>query len=133
MKQPNPTRKELRKFSFLFFAVCLIAGGISYYKGSTLWWWLAGGAALFLLAGVFTPAVLRPFYFLWMKFATALGWINTRLLLGIIYLLIFTPAGIFVRLLRRDPLKLRFDRSAATYWVKREGGSAEKERYKHMF
>ena len=37
-------------------------------------------------------AVLRPIYVGWMKFAFVLGWINTRLILGLFFYLILTPS-----------------------------------------
>ncbi len=133
MRPNEATAAELRKFSFLFGVVSLAAGGISLYKGTTVWPWFAGGALLFFLTGILKPTVLRPLYVIWMKFALALGWINTRIILGIVYFLIFTPVAVALRIFRKDPLGRRFDRKAGTYWVKRVQQHVERKRYEQMF
>jgi hypothetical protein len=77
--------------------------------------------------------ILKPIYVGWMTFAFALGWVNTRLILGIVFYLIFTPAGLVMRLLGKDPLVLRFDRQATTYWVRRKPQDPSKKRYENLF
>ena len=41
------------------------------------------------------------------------------LLLVIIFYLIVTPLGLVMRMLGRDPMQRKFDRSAASYWIER--------------
>lgn len=55
----------------------------------------------------------------WLKFAHVLAWINTRILLGAVFLLFFVPAGLVLAVLRRDLLRQRIDPKATTYWVER--------------
>ena len=43
----------------------------------------------------------------WYKVAALLGWVNTRILLTTIYFLILTPAALFYRLFKKDPLGLK--------------------------
>jgi len=49
-----------------------------------------------------------------MKFADGLGWVNTRILLVIVYYLVITPTGLIMRLFGRSPLPAKKD--ATTYW-----------------
>jgi len=79
------------------------------------------------------PFILRPIYVGWMKFAFVLGWINTRLILGIFFYLILTPVGLIMRLFGRDPLHRKFDRDATTYWAKRPPAEFKQERYQQLF
>lgn len=46
----------------------------------------------------------KQLYRLWMKFADALAWINTRILLIVIYYLVVTPTGLAMRLFGKSPL-----------------------------
>ena len=62
-------------------------------------------AGLFALTAILTPAVLVPVYRWWMRLAEILGWINTRIILVIIFFLIVTPLGLLMRLFRRNPLE----------------------------
>lgn len=90
------------------------------------------GAVLLLLAGL-APILLRPIEWAWMKLANALGWVMTRVVLGLIFVLVFTPAGLIRRLLGKDPLELRFDRRAASYWHARPDADPSPERMEKMF
>ncbi len=44
-----------------------------------------------------------------------LGAINTRILLAVIYFILFTPFGLFRRVFKIDPLSLRLDEKLDTY------------------
>ena len=68
-----------------------------------------------------------------MKFAHVLGWINTRLLLGLFFYLVMTPVALVLRLAGKDLLQQRLDRSAKSYWVKREPAPTDPERYERLF
>jgi hypothetical protein len=77
-------------------------------------------AAIILITGLLFPAVLKPFYILWMSFAVVLGYIMTRIILSIIFYLLFSPVGLILRILRKDLLQERFDKTAESYWIKRD-------------
>lgn len=78
------------------------------------WWsWLVGSLAV-VLAGI-APSILRPVYRGWMVIGRALGWANTKLILGILYFFILCPLGLIIRLIRRDPLARSFIRDLETY------------------
>mgnify|MGYP001481476597 CR=1 FL=1 len=51
----------------------------------------------------------------WMQFARALGWVNTRLLLSVFYVVILSLPALLLRLFRRDPLRRAF-RKDGSYW-----------------
>jgi hypothetical protein len=80
-----------------------------------LWPWLiACGLAA---TGLFKPALLGLPYRVWMRLAAALGWLNTRILLGLVFYVIMVPFGLIMRLAGKDPLAQRFDRNAVSYRV----------------
>ena len=127
------SRKSLRKFGWTM-AVCLVLLGLALFlkHSSTYRMFLAAGA-VFLVLGQFLPGVSKPVYRLWMGLAFCLGWFNTRLILIVVYYLVVTPIGLAARLLGKDFLDIKLDKSAKTYWHKREAGSASKERYERIF
>ena len=133
MKHINATRKEVRKFGITFSILAIGLAAYCFYKENPLWMVFLGGSLFFILTGMWSYPILRPIYVGWMTFAFALGWVNTRLILGIVFYLIFTPAGLVMKLLGKDPLFLRFDRGATTYWVKREPQDPNKKRYEKLF
>jgi len=50
-----------------------------------------------------------------MAVALPIGWIMTRLVLGLLFFGLFTPVGWLFRRLRRDPLRLRKPQTTS-YW-----------------
>jgi hypothetical protein len=49
-----------------------------------------------------------------------LGWINTRILLSVVFYGLFTPFGFVMRRLGKEPLHLRFEPGAETYRLVRQ-------------
>ena len=68
----------------------------------------------------------------WMLFASALGWVNTRVLLTIVYCTIFAVGAAILRLLGKDPLARNFHHGPS-YWLDREKADDSLERAKHQF
>ncbi len=81
-------------------------------------------AVIFSVAAGIAPGFLKPAYIIWMRFAFALSWINTRLILIIIFYLVFTPIGLIMRLCRVDLLERGIDKHKASYWKKKEPGES---------
>jgi hypothetical protein len=133
MKHINATLKEVRKFGITFSILAIVLAAFSFYRMNPLWMVFLGTSLFFLLTGLWAYPILKPIYVGWMTFAFALGWVNTRIILGIVFYLIFTPAGLVMRLLGKDPLGLRFDRHASTYWVRRKPQDPSKKRYEKLF
>jgi len=79
---------------------------------------MGAGLAVWMVAAV-SPALLRPLNRAW----TALGLLLARLMnpvvMATLYYLIFTPVGLVLRLLGKDPLRRRGS-AEATYWIERQ-------------
>ena len=128
-----PTRKELERFGILFFAVMSVIGGLLYWRGSHSWPAFALAAAVFLAMRLTMPLALRPVYVVWMTFGSILAWVNTRVLLGVLFYLVMTPIGLVMRALGKESLGVRFDPKAKSYWINRAGPVRGRERYEQMF
>lgn len=70
--------------------------------------------ALFLWSGLgigtlslLIPASARWIHIGWMKLAEVLGYINNRILLGLIFFLLLTPIALLRRLFHKDPMQLQ--------------------------
>jgi len=121
MKTENQVvdRKILREFGLLTGGI--IAGLFGLFFPWLLshpipvWPWAISGVLISL--AIVLPASLKPIYRAWMAFGAVLGWINTRIILGVIYYLVFLPAGIIMKLLGKDPLSRNFDAKAKSYRV----------------
>ena len=93
--------------------------------------WLSG-LTFFILAQI-RVILLKPIYKIWMGLAFCLGWVNTRIILMLVYYLAVTPIGLMMRLLKKDLLNLRLEKDARTYWLKREVKNPTKESYERIF
>jgi hypothetical protein len=78
---------------------------------------VGAGAAGFVLALI--PGLGRFFYIAWMALGVTLGLITSPIILGVIFLLLFVPMGLFFRLVGRDSLKLKPGATSATFWEER--------------
>ena len=111
--------KELRRFGFTVAIPLALLGGIGLWRGHAVLPALLGGLALGLGGlALLAPRLLRPVHKGWMRGAEALGWFNTRLLLGLVYYLVMTPIGLLLRLVGRDPLDRRLH-DRPSYWIAR--------------
>jgi len=77
-------------------------------------------SAIFFISALAAPLFLKPVYIFWMRLALILSWINTRLILLIIFYLIFTPVGLAMKLFGVDLLDRRIEKSKETYWEKKD-------------
>ena len=127
------TQTEVRKFGVLFAVICSLVAAYLAWNENRFWVYLAGGAGFFLVTGLFSHSILRPIYIGWMKFAFVLGWINTRILLGLFFFLILTPIGLVLKLTGKDLLDLKIDRTAPSYWIKRERKPFDPKNAKQQF
>jgi hypothetical protein len=118
----NPDKQELRKFGFIFAGMFILIFGLLlpwiWDKPSPTWAWIV--AAAFITIALLAPVALGPVYRLWMKIGLVLGWVNTRIILGLVFFLIFAPVALFFRLLGKDILKQRLDASATSYRIASE-------------
>ncbi len=125
--------KELRRFGVTVAIPLALLAGLGVWRGHTVLPAVLGGlAAVLAFLGVFAPTLLGPVHTVWMKVADALGWFNTRVLLGLVYFLVMTPTGIVMRLMGRDPLDRRL-KDRPTYWIKREQQPDPRDSMEHRF
>ena len=125
----KPGESELRKFawSLIIGFPCL---ALVFFIAK----WVRAGAlpqtAFFIklaIIGVLVGLVClllkplaRPLYVVWYALACCIGIVMANLLFMLMFYGLFTPIGLFMRLIGRDPLKLKFQRGTPTYWLDAE-------------
>ena len=127
------TNAQARKTAFVVAAVLFGIAAWNLYRGRMIVVTVLGGVGLaLLLAGLWVPAVARRFHVFWMKVAVFLGYINSRVLLGLMYYGMFTPYGLVSRLVGRDPLKRR-SVGQESYWTERKVTRQPREQFERLF
>ena len=127
------TDGQARKSALLVASVLLLIAAWNLYRGRTTVVLILGAAgAALVLAGLFVPAAARAFHTAWMRLAVALGHVNSRVLLTLMYYGVFTPYGLVSRLARRDPLRRRGP-GGESYWVERKTTRQAREQFERLF
>ena len=107
MKESSISQRQLRQFGFLIgIGFPVIIGWIVPAISGHLFrfWSLWIGVPLFIL-GILRPRLLFYPYQAWMKIGLTLGWINSHIVLGLVFLLVLQPISLIMKLFGYDPLK----------------------------
>ncbi len=117
----NPDRKTLRTFAIgLVVLACVYAGWLAWHERlSHTAAWVCGIMGGLGLVGVCVPPLLRWVYVAWMVVVFPIGWCVFQAMLAILYFAVIWPLGLLMKALGRDPLQLRSDPHATTYWNER--------------
>jgi hypothetical protein len=112
-------RRQLRDFGLLVGGIFGVIGlwPLLWRQQSPRLWAVALAVALIVPALV-APRILTPAYRAWMKLAEVLAWINTRIVLGVVFYGVVTPIGLVMRLVGRDPMRREFEPAAGSYRVR---------------
>lgn len=108
---------ELRKFGFIFsgYYVAVVALFLWHHHPIALWAW--GILVVALISTVVFPTALTPIKWLWDGILKILNYINTRLLFGILFFIIFTPISLLRKIAHKDTMGLRYDPQLTTYRI----------------
>jgi hypothetical protein len=68
-----------------------------------------------------------------MKFGLLLSRLISPIVATALFLLVFAPMGFLSRLLGKDPLRLKFDAGAQTYWIQRRPPGPPPESMSNQF
>lgn len=120
--------KALKSFAItMSWAFPVIFGAALPWLFSYQWqWWPFVISGVLMLLYLVKPALLYyPFRF-WMTIAGILGWVNTRLILGLSYLILIMPLGIVLRLVGKLQYKSKMPTNVTSNYVKREAESDKK-------
>jgi len=133
IKNIKEDKTTLRKFGLTVGTVLLLVGIVLYFAGKSSSVVFGGAGVLLILFGLILPNILKPLNKIWMTLAVILGWFMSRLILFILFYIVITPIGFFLRIAGKDFLNLRTDKNSDSYWEKREKRVKEKIDYERQF
>ena len=103
------SKKQLREFGLLVgFGFPIVIGWLipflfrHEFRAWTLWVGIPG-----LILGLIAPRLLHYPYKGWMALGHVLGWVNSHIILGLIFIVVLQPIAYFMRLTGYDPLRRR--------------------------
>jgi hypothetical protein len=108
-----------RSFGLVLGAAFAALGLLPLLEGAPPSRWLLGLAAGFGAAALVAPRALAPLNRLWFRLGLLLGRIANPLVVAVLFLAVVLPTGLLRRIIRRDPLRLRWDAGQKSYWIER--------------
>jgi hypothetical protein len=107
------TATDGRKFAFPVGTAFLALAGILWWRDHAIPMWITAtlGGVLWL-AGLTVPAALGGVYRSWMMLALAISKVTTPIFMGVVYFVVFTPAGAIMRLVGKRPIVHRVERGS---------------------
>lgn len=116
----HASKRDLKTFAIIWSLIFLAVAVWPLFDAAEVRMWALSVMALFLLTAFLAPALLRPFYIVWMKLGEAIGNVISRVIMLILFYGMFTPIALVLKLLGKDLLGKKLDKKSASYWVKRE-------------
>ena len=108
-----------RSFGIIFFIVFLLISVWPIMDGQAFRVWSLVISLIFLILGILNSKILTPLNLAWIKFGEILGRFIAPVVMAVIYFLIVTPIGLFMRIIGKDLLNIKFSQNSS-YWIKRE-------------
>ena len=118
-----------RSFGIVFFIVFFIISLFPLLKGNDIRIWSLLVSLIFLALGLINSNILSPLNKLWFKFGLLLGNFISPIVMGLVFFLVVTPTGLFMRLIGKDLLNLN-KKNVKSYWIDKTG---PKSKMKNQF
>ena len=125
-----------RSFGLTVGGILLAIAAVRYAffdAGTTSTWVIGGPGLLLFLFGAVYPRPLKPLNRAWMALGLLLARIVNPIVLFLMYVTIFVPTGLVMRLFGRDALHIKPQSDAQSYWVVRDPPGPEPETMKNQF
>lgn len=133
IKNIKSTTKELREFGYVVGGAILVFSGIRAWRhGDVAWIWPSVGVGLILI-GLLFPAVLKPLQKIWMGLALMMGWVMSRVILTLIFILLVTPIGLILKVQGKQFMDKGADAQTNSFWKIRAQGSDDPRRCERQF
>ncbi len=118
-----------KSFGIVFFIFFFIISVYPLTKDQNIIIWCFSLSIVFLILGLLNSSILTPLNKIWFKFGIFLGKIVSPLVMGIIFFLVVTPIGFFMKVLGKDLLNLKYNKKKS-YWIEKSG---PKSKMKNQF
>ena len=116
------SKKQLRDFGYLIgFGLPLIVGWlIPFLTGHSFRVWTLWISFPFLLLGIISPRILQKPYEAWIQLGYLLGYVNSHIILGIVFVAVLQPIAFVMKVFGYDPLRCKRS-NQSTYKENKQG------------
>ena len=109
--------RKQRKFGLTMAGAFAVMALLLCLGNKPLWPFAAGFSGSFLFITFLFPGILGPLEKYWMKLAAIMGFVMTNILLTLVFFIAVVPTGLIIRLLGKDPLRIRSRKETVSYWL----------------
>jgi hypothetical protein len=122
-----------RKFGLFFTLVFMLTSSYFYIKlNLTALIFFSTLSCLMLLVTLVKDELLDPFNKLWMRIGILIGMVVSPLIMGIIFIIMFVPSSLVMKLFGRDELGLIL-KNKKTHWKNRDFDIDKFNSFKNQF
>jgi hypothetical protein len=118
-REETVERPPDRQLGLVFTVVFAVIGAWPLLGGRPVRWWSLGVAAVFLAVALLAPRLLAPLNRVWLWIGLLMHKVVSPVVLGLVFFSTVTPIGLLLRALGKDPLRLRLEPDAPSYWIER--------------
>jgi len=122
-----------RKFGLTLGTILALIAVVKGFERSP-WGGIWGVLALLLIgSALLRPSLLSAPNHIWLKLGLLLHRIVNPVIMAVLFYGTFLPIGLLMRLLGKDPLRLKLDKTAASYWLPRADERPQSEAMRQQF
>ena len=133
IKNIKSEKSDIRNFGITLGIILLLISGFLFWKEKESYQIFSGIGITLSLIAIAIPSVLKPVYWMWMIFGIILGWFMTRVILSLLFYVLFTSIGLTLRFFGKQFLELRWDKSKESYWNFRTNENLQNKNYEKQF
>lgn len=122
-----------RSFGLVFAVVFLVVASLPLVRGGSIRLWALPVSAAFLGVALLSPRWLAPLNRVWTRFGLLLHSIVSPVALAVVFFGVVLPTGVLLRVFGKDPLRLKRDPAAETYWIERDPPGPTAESLRNQF
>ncbi|MCM8757727.1 MAG: SxtJ family membrane protein [Candidatus Omnitrophica bacterium] len=133
MERLDLSRKSLRRFTLMLVIVLFLWGTFLSLKHKEVYLYFYLIGLIFILIGLICPGLIKPLYIIWMRTAYVISWFITHLILIVLFYLIVTPYGLFMRMFGYDPLERKIEKRKDSYWKPKSKRGFNQKDFERLF
>jgi hypothetical protein len=131
--EPRPAGSSNRAFGLVFTGFFVLVALAPLVRGAPVRTWALMLAAAFLVAALAFPRALAPLNRAWTLLGDLLHRVTTPIALAVLFFGVVTPTAFLMRLLGKDPLRLRRAPAEMSYWIERVPPGPEPDSLRNQF
>jgi hypothetical protein len=128
-----PASASNRSFGVVFTVFFGIIGLLPLLGAHSVRVWALVLSGVFMVLTLVAPGYLAPLNRLWARFGALLHRIVSPIALAVLFFLVVTPIALLMRILGKDPLRMRLDPQAQSYWIVRDPPGPKSDSLKDQF